>query len=281
MASIIHWSEPNTAFFKRDMAHVDRVENNLNDERVTDAVIEEIQKETNFIFLQIDDIDHIGHQSGFGENYKNQVIIADELLGKMLDAIEKSNQSTSIEWLVLITTDHGREKSGRGHRKQTTQEKTIFIGTNRPLNDEYSKPMLTKIDDFNHIYSHPAQTAIAPTILRWLGLPIDPFWLLESPPLIGDLAFRKLMPDKGVTLRWISDFEGKAEIYKNKSLISTVDAQQEWWKDPNPPSNDPVDYLVIIDGQGLSYRSNDYRGIRRLLKWQVLERIRRALNITL
>lgn len=133
--------------------------------------------------------------------FKNHEIIADQLLGKMLDAIEKSNQSTSIEWLVLITTDHGREKSGRRHSKQTTQKKTIFIGTNRPLNDEYSKPMLTKIDDFNHIYSHPAQTAITPTVLRWLGLPIDPFWLLESPPLVGELAFRKLMQDRDVTLR--------------------------------------------------------------------------------
>ncbi|MCY4045953.1 MAG: alkaline phosphatase family protein [Cellvibrionales bacterium] len=281
MASIMHWNLPSEVFFKRDMIHVNRVESNLTDAIATKTAIEEIQKGTEFILVQLNNVDYAGQQYGYGENYKKQLRNADQQLGKILDAIEQSSQTSSSEWLAIITTDHGRDKSGASHSKQTAMEKTVFIGVNRPLNEEFTKPLLTANSDFDNMYSHPAQTAITPTLLAWLGLPIDPFWLFESPPLIGELTIRKLMPDTHMTLRWQSEYEGKAEIYKNKTLVATIKATEGQWQDPNPPENDPVDYIVVIGEQGLAYRTKDYRGIRKLLKWQALERLRKALNIPL
>ncbi len=280
-ASIVHWRNLNTSFFKNEMSTVAYVESDLTDQQVTDVTVDKIQKGADFIFAHLDDVDHTGHEKGFGKDYSQSLLIADKQLGRILDAIKISQIESSTSWLVIITTDHGRELSGFGHSKQTLEEKTIFIGSNIPMNEESLQPLKTSNNDFQGLYAYPAQTSIVPTILTWLDIPIDPFWLLEGPSLIGGLTIRKVMPGKDATLGWFSAFEGGAEIYKDRALVATVDAVKGEWSDPNPPSNDPVDYSIIIDGQSLSYRSKDYRGIRRLLKWHVLDRIRRALNIAL
>ncbi|MFT5880979.1 MAG: phosphopentomutase [Moritella sp.] len=65
----------------------------------------------------------------------NQLKKTDSYLDKILDEIRQSRH----DWLVLLTTDHGRQPvTGYGHGNQTKQEKTIFIGSNKPLNTEFN-----------------------------------------------------------------------------------------------------------------------------------------------
>nr|WP_269432884.1 MULTISPECIES: alkaline phosphatase family protein [unclassified Pseudoalteromonas] len=91
-----------------------------------------------FIFLHLDEPDVIAHSQCFGSAYNDSIQKADSKLNVLLDEIQK-RQSNGENWLVLVTTDHGRTPiSGCHHGNQTCQEKTIFISSNQTLNDEFS-----------------------------------------------------------------------------------------------------------------------------------------------
>jgi len=91
-----------------------------------------LKSETDFALLHLDDVEHIGHGFGFGEVYDQSIINADLMLGKILNAIE-SKQQLKDKYLVIVTTDHGRNASGKGHSKQSISERSVFYATNNFL----------------------------------------------------------------------------------------------------------------------------------------------------
>src|SRR5262249_44790361 len=48
---------------------------------------------------------------------------ADERVGRLLDALAKRPRTE--DWLILVSTDHGGK--GKGHGKNTPEERTIFV----------------------------------------------------------------------------------------------------------------------------------------------------------
>jgi predicted AlkP superfamily pyrophosphatase or phosphodiesterase len=258
VASIVHWPTIHTDMFGTDVAGIDFAQIYPEDQTVTDKAVEVLKNTpADFVFLHLDNVDHVGHDHGFGNEYDNALRMFDSQLGQLLDAVEQ--QSTRGDWLVLVVTDHGRDSRGFNHGSQTRSEKTIFIASNKPLNDEFTEHVPAENEDFDQLYGNAAQTSIAPTVLRHMGIEPQVEWQLDGIPLNGPLGVRKLMPSihGGATVRWYSMDEGNVSIVRNGKYTTVVPANQGTWNDPEP-SDGTIDYTFILNANGtpVSLRKN-------------------------
>ncbi|MDG9669321.1 hemopexin repeat-containing protein [Hahella sp. CR1] len=264
VASIANWAPINTNFFANEVANIDEVVSGVNDEEVVNRALQTLsQTPADFVFLHLDDPDHAGHASCFGSAYDKAVQDSDRRLGQLLDKVANLQNQNADNWLVLVTTDHGRTPIvGCGHGNQTEPEKTIFIGSNQPMNAEFSQ-QVTDIPntEFNSLYGYPSQASIAPTVLRHLGVTIDASWRLDGLPLIGDLGVRKLMEDGSTAQRftWYTDEQKPANIYRNGELVDQVYSMDRGWSDPDMTAAGVTDYVVEINSTPLALRLNNFQ----------------------
>ncbi|MEM9424583.1 MAG: hypothetical protein AAF975_07340, partial [Spirochaetota bacterium] len=100
--------------------------------------------------------------------------------GRVRTAIQDRIEGKNEDWLIIVTTDHGRGLSAAypneyyRHGGQSIMEKTIFVASNKDLPEfrQYaSSPLSEYISGYEELYRHLPQTAIAPAILRYLGIP--------------------------------------------------------------------------------------------------------------
>ena len=92
------------------------------------------------------------------------------VVGMLIDALEKRPQIKDESWLIAVVTDHGGIK--RNHGGQTPEERRIFAFFNGPG----FRPKEVRTDKV-------FQSLVAPTVLNYLGVPIDPAWGFESEPV--------------------------------------------------------------------------------------------------
>ncbi|WP_371257879.1 alkaline phosphatase family protein [Pseudoalteromonas sp. '520P1 No. 423'] len=139
ISSFRTWAPIHSQFFKNDLALLTRAHAGGTDETNFNLALDTLKNnDPDFIFLHLDEPDVIAHSQCFGSAYNDSIQKADSKLNVLLDEIQK-RQSNGENWLVLVTTDHGRTPiSGCHHGNQTCQEKTIFISSNQTLNDEFS-----------------------------------------------------------------------------------------------------------------------------------------------
>ena len=109
-----------------------------------------------FTFLHLDNVDAVGHASGFGAAYDAAMMVAAAQLNAILVAVaERMAANPGEDWMVVVGTDHGRDPtSGSGHGGQTASERQIFIAANKEISSDGVAP----------------QTSVAATIAEFLGL---------------------------------------------------------------------------------------------------------------
>lgn len=97
--------------------------------------------------------DDVGHQHGDSEIYYDAVKNADRLMGELMDAIDYRQQQFHEEFLVIITTDHGRDaQTGKGHGGQSSREKAGWIVTNaKHLSKKFESGKAELVDIFPSI----------------------------------------------------------------------------------------------------------------------------------
>jgi predicted AlkP superfamily pyrophosphatase or phosphodiesterase len=125
------------------------------------------------LFLHFLDVDHAGHQFGFSPEvpqYADTLKKLDESVGTVLDALEKRPQCKQESWLIAVITDHGGIK--KNHGRQSPEERQIFAFFNGP---GFRPRQVREGKVF--------QSLVAPTVLNYLGVPIDPAWGFESAPV--------------------------------------------------------------------------------------------------
>ena len=85
-----------------------------------------------WVYLQ--HTDDIGHRDGDGPAMDLAVRWVDARVSELYAAVQtRSQQFASEDWLVIVTTDHGRTSStGKGHGGQSERERTIWIASNSP-----------------------------------------------------------------------------------------------------------------------------------------------------
>jgi len=184
-ASFSTWKNINLLLY-RDMYSVDFSTQGGNDEISTEVTVNHIEKYgPDFTFIHLDDIDHAGHAVGFGLAYSKATQKVDAQIGQLLKVIEKREQKHNEDWLVMLVTDHGRDLKGKGHGNQTLTEKTIFIGMNKKGNSFFEGIDNTKkVNSLKELEQFIPQTAVVPTILRYLNINIKKEWNLDANPLV-------------------------------------------------------------------------------------------------
>lgn len=89
-----------------------------------------------WVYLQF--TDNTGHQYGDGPENDQAIRVMDRQVGEIYNAVKYREQHFDEDWLVFVTTDHGRRVSdGKGHGGQSEREKTIWISTNLKKPNKY------------------------------------------------------------------------------------------------------------------------------------------------
>ena len=147
------------------------------------------------------------HNKGFGDYSKTYLLKEDEQLKKIWEAIKYREKVYDEEWMLIVTTDHGREQRGYSHGGQSETERNIWISTNiKNVNEHFHSADLSQVD-------------INPTLCRWLSMdvPQDVLWEQEGMPFIGKVDIdhlRSYQYDHHVVLTWKPlTHQGDADIY--------------------------------------------------------------------
>lgn len=258
LSSVVNWSPINTAFLLEDAHGTNVRESGLPDDRVVERALEILDTTpADFTFIQLDEPDQVGHEEGYNERYQHALRKADNEIGRLLDKVDQRRRLFPKEdWLVIVSTDHGRDYWGKGHGSASQQEKTIFIASSKPLNQELNELSIpAEMPGPDNLYGLPAQTSVAPTILRHMGLRLQPEWLLDGTPLLGDTGVRKARADESkARLRWNSEAKGYLTILKNGHVVAQVAASDRQWTDPEGMAQQN-DYVLVLDGTPAAVRN--------------------------
>ena len=120
------------------------------------------------MFVYLGNPDETSHEHGsIGTEYRDAIALADRHVGMLVDAVQARPGYEDEDWLVLISTDHGRREDG-GHGGESPEEMTIFILASGPATGNWPPPGPAFIVD------------VAATALDHLGIEIDPGWGLDG-----------------------------------------------------------------------------------------------------
>jgi len=125
-------------------------------------------------------------------------------LGRLVDAIHRRPTFQEEDWLILVTTDHGRTAEG-GHGGESPEETTVFFMASGPSAD-----VGTPVDS-------PGSVDLVTTAFAHLGIPIDPAWELDG-TVVGLGGMSPVLPfPKTDTLRVLD--EGVASDHRPIFLV--------------------------------------------------------------
>lgn len=135
------------------------------------------------VFVQLDNIDHAGHDHGAASGqYLDAIHAADAQVGRMVAAVKSRASYASEDWLIMVTADHGHTDAG-GHGGSTLPERQTFLIATGPTLAPGSVRYDVKMPD------------VAASALAHLGVAIDPAWSLDGRPV------QQPRPDDFDTLR--------------------------------------------------------------------------------
>ena len=225
------------------------------DEIVTDSAAACIRKsapDLSWIYLEY--TDDMGHKFGDGEQFKKAISYLDAQIKKVWNAIEYRQKTFGEDWLLIITTDHGRDaQTGKGHGGQSDRERTTWIVSNKKL----EHGVLKKFE--------PGIVAIFPTLATHLNvnIPAEIKNELDGVSLIGPVSiaqpqawirgdsihlkwtsFRKNDPIK-IRITSTNNFKtGGTDAYE---LVATVAADDEAFSF-KPTTRSPF-YKIVFEGE--------------------------------
>ena len=119
-----------------------------------------------WVYLQY--TDDMGHKFGDSKQFYDAVEKMDDQIRRLWEAIQFRQQKFGEEWLLIVTTDHGRDpETGKNHGKQSDRERSGWIVTNaKKLNQHFNKESASIVD-------------IMPTIASFLNISIPRKQLME------------------------------------------------------------------------------------------------------
>lgn len=142
------------------------------DGMVTEAAAAHLREaDPDALFVYLGNPDETSHRHGsIGTEYRDAIALSDRHVGMLMEAVRARPTYADEDWLVLISTDHGRRTDG-GHGGDSPEEMTIFILASGPATEGWPEPGPAFIVD------------VAVTGLAHLGIEIDPEWGLDGRPL--------------------------------------------------------------------------------------------------
>ncbi|RNL52193.1 alkaline phosphatase family protein [Pedobacter jejuensis] len=173
--------ELDTVRFKHDRAR--EFMHKIDEQVIVDAArtISKDAPDLSWIYLEY--TDDMGHMYGDSPQFEIAIKKLDVQLGKIYDVIQLRKKKHNEDWLMIVTTDHGRdEKTGKNHGGQTARQRSTWMVSNyKPLNI-YAN------------YYRPAIVDIMPSIARFMNisLPKEVRDEVDGTPFIGEVAIAQV-----------------------------------------------------------------------------------------
>ncbi|HEY0897403.1 MAG TPA: alkaline phosphatase family protein [Sphingobacteriaceae bacterium] len=152
----------------------------LIDEKVAGmaaGTIREHAPDLSWVYLEF--TDDMGHMYGDSRQFDDAIVKMDAQIGRIWAALRYREQRHQEDWLLFITTDHGRdEKTGKDHGGQSSRQRSAWMVTNyRDLN-QYAR------------HYRPGVVDIMPSIARFMNirLPKAVEREVDGIPLIGTVS---------------------------------------------------------------------------------------------
>jgi Uncharacterized proteins of the AP superfamily len=138
--------------------------------------------------------DDAGHIFGNGEFFDESVRLGDRQVSRIWEAVKYREKHFDEEWMIVVTTDHGRGYDGYGHGGQSERERTTWVATNKKVNERMKSGKSAIVD-------------IAPSICRFMGfeIPRNVRWEQDGTSFYGksDIMELDLKPfDETAVLSW-------------------------------------------------------------------------------
>ena len=122
-------------------------------------------------FVYLGNPDETSHRhASIGAEYREAIALSDRHVGQLVEALRARATYAEENWLVLISTDHGRREDG-GHGGASPEEMTTFILAAGPATRSWPAAGPTFIVD------------VAATALQHLGVPGEVAAELDGRPL--------------------------------------------------------------------------------------------------
>jgi predicted AlkP superfamily pyrophosphatase or phosphodiesterase len=130
-----------------------------------------VEEDPDALFVYLGNPDETSHHFGsIGQEYRDAIALADHQVGILLEAMQSRPDYPNEDWLVVVSTDHGRRADG-GHGGDTPEERTIFFlvsGSSAIKGPPLEPPFIVDV---------------SVTALAHLGIEIDPAWELDGRPV--------------------------------------------------------------------------------------------------
>ncbi len=186
---------------KRDFMH-----------RIDEAVVEKATAsirndapDLSWVYLEY--TDDMGHMYGDSPEFYRAVDLMDKQMGRLWEAIQYRRKNFKEDWVIYITTDHGRDaRTGKGHGGQSDRERSTWIVTSaKGLNDHFKKGM-------------PGIVDIMPSIASFLDVRIPRNQLMEVDgiPLTGPMpatSANASLENGKLNINWKATGKGDAKIW--------------------------------------------------------------------
>jgi arylsulfatase A-like enzyme len=150
----------------------------------------------------------MGHRYGDSEKFYDAVKMMDDQIGRLWEAIHYRTKNFNEDWVIYITTDHGRgAETGKNHGGQSDRERNTWIVTNaKDINSWFTK-------------HPPGIVDIMPSLAAHLDLTIPREQLMEidGVNLTGKIAAADLnatLENNKLAVTWKAiDKKAKAKIW--------------------------------------------------------------------
>lgn len=178
------------------------------DEAVVNKAVEVIkQNAPDLSWIYLEYTDDMGHTFGDGPEFFNAIEAMDNQMSRLWNAIRFREKKFNEHWLVIITTDHGRDAAtGKHHGGQSDRERSSWIVTNaKNLNEHFKDDSIALVD-------------IMPTIANHLNLKIskDQSREVDGTSLTGKIGATTLIAgihNSKIQLSWKKKMSGKAKVW--------------------------------------------------------------------
>ncbi|MFV0604534.1 MAG: alkaline phosphatase family protein [Niabella sp.] len=222
----------------------------LIDNAVADSAADYIKlKAPDLTWVYLEYPDEMGHRHGNGEIYDDAVLKIDGQIKRLWEAIQYRQKNYKEDWIIYITTDHGREDNGYHHGGQTDRERTTWIVSNaQELNA--------------HFKQQPGIVDIIPSIARNLNIKISnrQLWELDGVPFIGKISATNataIIRNGQLLISWIPvNNKGKSTIWLSTTNLFKTGGRDIYYKMASVPVSQgqaiinikkhPADFYKIV-----------------------------------
>ena len=192
------------------------------DERVSreaEKCIKENAPDLSWVYLWY--TDDASHMYGNGSYFDEYIMKAGEQIDRVWKAIQYRQKNFGEDWMIVVTTDHGRTVNGHGHGGQSARERATWIATNQKVNKRFKDGQASMVD-------------INPTICEFLGMevPQQVAWERDGIPFIGKTQVSDLNVstyDREVILTWkAADKSARVSVYASPQNDYKTTGKEVW-----------------------------------------------------